>query len=296
MKKAKLLSILMPLFALGALSGCKPKEEEGPVYSYDKTYHWVEGAEADKARHDYEDEPEKTVLPTCAEKGKTYELCKVCGYEKETPKNALDHELIEDTEKSVPSTCSVAGKKVEKCKNCSFTTTTDLEKTSHTFGEGVSKTDSASRQYKEYECSICHTKTIKYSIKFNSFNSTNAPSASDDGYKLASSAGKPTSWNVSLEAGEYEVYFSAKYSSTGVGYSLDGRGIAVKYNDTEVEFDSSLTEEDLGLSTTEYKEFSFFKITATGGQDVLSLENPYYRFVFEGAADITFVKVAAKAQ
>ena len=293
MKKAKLLSILMPLLTLGSLSACGPKEEPKTEYSYDKTYHWVEGAEADKAKHDYQDEPEKTIQPTCTEKGKTFELCKVCGYEKETPQNMLDHELVEDTAQGKAATCSEKGKIVEKCKNCTFTKTTDLEKTSHSFGEGVSKTDSASRAYKEFECSICHSKTIKYSVKFNSFNSTNAPSASDDGYKLASSTGKPTTWNVSLEAGEYEVYFSAKYSSTGAGYSLDGRGIAVKYNNTEVEFDSSLTEEDLGLSTDEYREFSFFKITATGGQDVLSLENPYYRFVFEGAADITFVKVAA---
>lgn len=286
MKKAKLLSILMPLFALGALSGCKPKEE-GPAYSYDKTYHWVEGAEADKARHDYEDEPEKTVQPTCTEKGKTFELCKVCGYEKETPQNMLDHELIEDTEKSVPSTCSVAGKKVEKCKNCTFSKSTDLEKAGHAFGTGVEKTEGG-KTFLEFECSTCHQKGNNL-VAFNSIEVDGDTATSG---KLPNTAGTFGSWKVCLPAGEYQVFFNAKFGDNGENRSFgDSRGIEVKYNDSMVEFDGTKTAEDHGLTKTAFTRFSFFNIVATGGVDTLEIQNPYYRIVFDINSDIEFIPV-----
>lgn len=304
MKKGKILSILLPMFVLGGLTACggtteqsgetqkeENKEEEKTTYQNDKTYHWTKDDKSDKVKHEYEDEPNKTVQATCTSKGKTFQKCKVCNYEKETEVKMLDHDLVVDEAASKASTCGEAGKKVEKCKNCEFTKSTDLPTSAHTFGAGVEKTEGG-KTFLEFECSTCHQK----GNNLVSFASVQVDGDTATSGKFPTTDGAFGTWNVSLPAGEYNVYFTAKFSSSGANYAFSGsnsRGIAVKYNDVEVEFDGTKTAEDYGLSTSEFKEFTFFKITATGGNDVLALQNPYYRLVFDVASDIVFRPVQA---
>ena len=291
MKKTKLLALLMPLLAL-SMSGCG-EEEKAPEYMHDKNNHWLVDAEGNvqegsKAKHDYEEVAEKAVAATCSADGKKVEKCKVCGEEKESKVNKLNHELVDDAASNVAASCSQEGKTVQKCKNCDYKKETPIAKTAHTLGAGVEKTEGG-KTYLEYECSVCHQKTTNM-IKFTEWESI--VGTFESGKLSTEPFGIPT-WNVNLPAGEYNVYFEAKYSSSGAGKNMTDRSVAVTYNGADVSFDATLTEADLGLSTSEYREFTFFKITATGGNDKLTLQNPHYRFVFNPDGYIVFRPVVA---
>ena len=288
MKKTKLL-VLLPLLALGGLSACSGND--GIIeYGCDKTYHWIIGDEAAKAKHTFEDEPNKKIESTCKENGKTYKICTECGFEKVDDLKLVDHVLSIDESLTVPATCSAEGTKIEKCANCDFTHTIPIAKTAHTFGAGVEKTEGG-KTFLEFECSSCHAKGNNL-VSFASVESSGDTATSG---KMPDTNGEFVSWKVSLPAGQYDVYFSAKFSPSGANYAFSGsnsRGIEVKYNDELVDFDGTKTAENYGLTTTGYKEFTFFKITATGGIDTLAIQNPFYRLVFDVASDIVFRPVA----
>lgn len=290
MKKTKLLTILLPILALGGLASCGNKNDDEFEYECDTQYHWLKGDTETRTKHRFEDEPEKAIPSTCSVQGKTFKVCKDCGYESSKDSPFADHVLSVDSSLRVNSTCSEAGHDVEKCANCDYTHTIPLEKTAHTFGAGTEKTDGG-KTFLEFECSTCHAK----SNNLVAFNTVEVDGDTATSGKFPTTAGSFGSWKVSLPAGEYEVWFSAKFSSSGANLPFSGtdsRGIEVKFNGTTVEFDGTKTAENYGLSTSEYKQFTFFNITATGGNDVLELQNPYYRLVFDVASDIVFKPVA----
>lgn len=331
MKKSKLFNLLMPLMAM-SLVGCgETGTESESKYTRDATYHWIEDVENSKGEHQFEHNDAKSVPATCSAKGKDVETCKVCGYDKETDTAKLRHKYVVDEAQTTESTCTTAGKKIEvceyckdvkttnlslashnmvddptatvtatcsqpgktvkKCSNpgCTHTEETPIEKTAHVLGTGTLKNDNG-KEYYEYECGTCHNK-VQNRVKFTEWASIEGEFDSEN--KLSTSpVGMPT-WNIQLPAGEYAVYFEAKISTTGK--TLKNRSVKVTFNGTEVDFDNTKTDEDLGLTTSGYSEFTFCNITATGGVDKITLQNPHYRFVFNPDGYVTFKPVATAA-
>ena len=318
----------MSLFAM-SLAGCG---EDKPKYQYDAENHWVEGAEGAKVAHEFEDNEEKSTAATCLDKGIKVRTCKICGYDESTETKKLGHKYAVDNETSTASTCTVAGKKVEKCANCGDTKETPLSLASHNMAEdtaastqptcstpgtivkkcsnpgcshtesenvgtsahnlgaGVAKDDNG-KEYYEYECSTCHNK-VQNRVKFTEWASIEGEFDSENKLSTSPVVGMPT-WNIQLPAGEYAVYFEAKISTTGK--TLKNRSVKVTFNGTEVNFDNTKTDADLGLTTSGYSEFTFCNITATGGIDKITLQNPHYRFVFNPDGYVTFKPVATAA-
>ena len=336
MKKAKLLSILVPLMAMG-LAGCgngSPTIKDGTKYESDTSSHWTvgdDGTAGTKEKHTFVEDAAKSTPATCSAKGEKVEVCSVCGYEKktsvskaahtyvedttaseastcskagkkvekcsacddvkETALSKLDHTYVEDTSAKVNPTCSTEGKKVEKCSVCQDVKETALPKSAHTLGAGTQKTENG-RTFSEYECSTCHNKVTSM-IAFNTFT---VEAGSFENGKISQDPVGRITWNVQLPAGEYDVYFEAKFSSSsGANRTFETRRVELTYNGTAVDYDKTKTAEDVGLDSSSYKAFTFCKITATGGVDKMTLENPNYRLVFDTAGYINFVPVSTAA-
>ena len=151
----------LALFVSLALTACGGGK--GPAWENDKTYHWhtVDGEVADKERHEFEEDKSKAVAATCKAEGKKVEVCKVCGYVKETPIKKLDHTFVADTsKKNKPATCSEEGIEYLVCSVCGETKENKIAKTDHTWGEwvidGTAKCGEAGSRSRE--CSECHKK------------------------------------------------------------------------------------------------------------------------------------------
>ena len=92
-----------------------------------------------------------------------------------------------------------------------------------------------------------------------------------------------------------------KYSSTGADTSLNNkeaagkehdRGVTVKLNSFQVDIAETRTAEDMGLSTSELKYCVLAPVLdLTGEMDMVSFENPYYRFVFDKESYIIFQEI-----
>ena len=155
----------LAIFASLALAACGGNggQNDGPKWESDKTNHWhinADGEKVDKASHEFEEDTAQAVAATCSAEGKKVEICKVCGYVKETSIKKLNHTFVEDTAKSVAPTCSAEGKKVEKCSVCGFEQETKLAKTEHTWSDWANDEGAKCGQpgTRSRECSICHQK------------------------------------------------------------------------------------------------------------------------------------------
>lgn len=291
MKKTKLLSILMPLFAM-SLVGCGNGEDKGVAKrEFDSSGHWIveaDGTKGAKEKHTLVEDTSKAKAATCSAEGEKVEKCTVCGYEKKSTVSKLAHNYVEDTASYKAPTCGAEGEKVEKCSVCSDVKKTPIDKTAHTLGAGTEKTE-GERTYFEFECSVCHNK-VSTLIAFNTMT-IEAGSFADG--KISQDPVGRIAWNVQLPAGDYDVYFEAKFSSSsGANRTFETRKVEVTYNGTSVEFDKSKTAEEVGLDSTDYKAFNLCTITATGGIDKMTLENPNYRLVFNTEGYINFKPVA----
>ena len=341
MKKSKLLSILVPLMAMG-LAGCgngntekKDDEKVNNTTSYesDTTNHWTVGADGTagtKEKHTFVLDEAKGTPATCTAKGEKVEVCSVCGYEKksavskkshtyvedataseastcskagkkvekcsacgdvkETALSMLDHTYVEDTAAYVAPTCSSEGKKVEKCSACQNVKETALPKSAHTLGTGTEKTENG-RTYYEYECSTCHNK-VSSMIKFNTYT-VEAGSFADG--KISKEPVGKIAWTFQLPAGEYDVYFEVKFSSSSsaANRTFASRKVELTFNGEPLTYDNEKTPEQVGMTSSGYTSCTFFKITATGGVDKLTISNPDYRLVFDETGYINFKPVAA---
>lgn len=296
MKKIKILSVLMSLMAMG-LAGCGNNGgEKDATYGSDASGHWTvaeDGTKGEKAKHDLKEDASKGKAATCKEAGEKVEVCSVCGYEKKTTLSKLSHEFVEDAAASTTSTCSVPGKKVEKCKNCTEKKETDLPLAAHTLsGAGTAKTDDNGREYTEYTCSTCHG-VVSTRIAFNTFTVT--AGEFKDG-KISQDPVGEIAWNVQLPAGDYDVYFEAKFSSSsGADRTFETRKVNLNYNGVDVEYDKTKTAEDVGMNSSDFVAFTFCSITATGNVDTMKLQNPNYRLVFDTEGYIVFKPVATVA-
>ena len=285
----------MPLFAM-SLVGCgeKGETETNEKFESDATNHWKvaeDGSKVDKAKHTFAEDTSKAKAATCSTEGEKVEVCSVCGYEKTSKINKLDHTYVEDTAASKAATCSTEGKKVEKCSACQDVKETPIAKTAHTLGAGTAKTDDKGREYTDFECSVCH-QTVSTRIAFNTFEEISGTFAEG---KIAKDGGE-IGWTFQLPAGDYDVYFEAKFSSSSGGNrTFETRKVVVSYNGNNVEYDTSKTAEDVGMNSSEYKACTFFTIKATGGVDKMTMQNPNYRLVFDTEGYIVFKPVATVA-
>lgn len=153
------------LFLSLALTACGGGKSNGgdAKWESDKTYHWhtVDGEVADKARHEFEEDKSQEVAATCKAEGKKVEVCKVCGYVKESPIKKLDHTFVADTSKTnKPATCSEEGIEYLVCSVCGETKENKIAKTDHVWGDwaidGTAKCGEPGSRVRE--CTICHEK------------------------------------------------------------------------------------------------------------------------------------------
>ena len=334
MKKLKVLSVLMPLFAM-SLVGCgeKGETETNGKFESDATNHWKlaeDGSKVDKAKHTFVEDTSKGKAATCSKEGEKVEVCSVCGYEKTSKVSKLDHTYVEDTAASQAATCSkegkkiekcsvcgdvkesaiskvahtyvedtsayvaptcgATGKKVEKCSVCDDVKETTLDKTAHTLGAGTAKTDDKGREYTEFECSVCH-QTVSTKIAFNTYELI---TGTFDAGKISKDPVGEIGWTFQLPAGNYDVFFEVKFSSSSsaANRTFASRKVVVSYNGSNLEYDNTKTPEDVGMTSSAYKSCTFFTITATGGVDKMTMQNPDYRLVFDVDGYIVFKPVA----
>lgn len=105
--------------------------------------------------HDFIIWSEKSVAPTCTEKGSILKVCSKCGTEEIVEVPALGHDLIEEV--VTEATCAKAGKKLISCTRCDYMKTVAIEKLAHTEEEipavaGGCLTDGSTAGKK---CSVC---------------------------------------------------------------------------------------------------------------------------------------------
>ena len=148
------------LFLSLALTACGGGKGNGgeAKWESDKTNHWhvVDGEVADKAKHDFEEDASKAVAATCKAEGKKVEVCKVCGYEKETTIKKLDHTFVADTNKtSVPATCKAEGVEYLVCSVCGETKENKIAKLDHTWDDGVATGTCGEAGKITYTCTAC---------------------------------------------------------------------------------------------------------------------------------------------
>ena len=147
------------IFTALALTACGGggKSEE-LKWESDKTNHWhlnAEGEKVDKAAHEFEEDPAQAVAATCSSEGKKVEICKVCGYVKESKVNKTDHTWGEWTDKA-GDYCGPSEQEHE-CTVCHTKESKTLSIVQHTW---VKKGDGAEGDggvaYDIMECSVCH--------------------------------------------------------------------------------------------------------------------------------------------
>lgn len=273
MKKIKLVGLLSLLLSLGVV-GCG--ESDAPVYESDKTYHWLLTPEGEvdketKVKHEF-GEPVIVTPATCTAVGKQKEICKVCGYVKESDTKKLDHVMTVDVpSKKVDPTCDVAGKTVKKCANCDHEEETAIPAKGHTFTSTTISTyvEGVSSAVVHEECSTCHQKRITVdAMKYTKLQGSKK-SAPDETLKL----------NANNDYVEYKFTMPAAFTGTAalygwVDYWKDGsnnndqRGftsrksgqgfnVSLNINDQEVEITNLGTYESMGMTAGQGGNGSF---------------------------------------
>ena len=139
-------------------------------------------------------------------------------------------------------------------------------------------------------------------IKVADFNPSSTNTIGSDGKCSVQSAGSYVDyWIKAPKAGAYQMVVSCKFSSTGAGFPLNDkeavgadndRGVTVKLNSFQVDIAATRTAEEMGLNTSDYAQCVLAPVLdLTGGNDMVSFENPYYRFVFDLNSYIIFQEI-----
>ena len=111
--------------------------------------------------HDYKDQTEGKVEPTCTQPGSKVQKCSRCNDTKTVEIPALDHDWVDDETGRVEPTCTQPGSKNQHCSRCSETKTgVEIPATGHTFGdweivEGKEPTCEGKGEEKRV-CSVCN--------------------------------------------------------------------------------------------------------------------------------------------
>ena len=184
--KSKIFTTLAVFLSMALVAcGGKPSEGPGAGWEKDKTNHWhlVDGEVTDKAKHEFEEDASKAVAATCSQEGKKVEVCKVCGYEKETTIKKLDHNFIPDTSKeSVAATCKAEGVEYLVCSVCGEKKENKLAKLEHTWDAGVASGNCGEAGKITYTCTACgETKQETSGYIPHSWEKTGEVAAADGG-------------------------------------------------------------------------------------------------------------------
>ena len=284
--KGKFLTTIVLFMGL-ALTACggtpTPSSQELP-WEHNNTNHWhvnADGEKIDSAKHEFEEDSEKAVAATCEEDGKKVEVCKVCGFEKETKISKLGHKW-DNGEVTKTATCSEPGEKTYKCTNPGCTATKvepilaehDLQPVTHAQGEGeVAETVK--------KCS----KDAYYQIEWRADDAAAVLSvASDrksDGYVKLSKQGTGAStiewtiWSPAALKGRFWIDITGNTSNIWTRENTSGaQSLYYTYNDTttnintwknkvelngvEVDFENAtykIGEEDVKFGELTYSDF-----------------------------------------
>ena len=237
------------------------------------TYHWhigEDGKKVDNAKHEFEEDASRSVAATCSADGKKVEVCKVCGFEKETKINQLSHDWDEGRVTKEGS-CSVPGEKTFTCKLCGETKVEEI-KADHVWGAATPVAGAADEaDYNTFVCTVCGAKKIEFAAKQASGKSvlTGSLKADDtfpDYMKLTSNGNSVEYKFNSTIAGNAKIYqrgvmdywfdgstnnqtrnYYAGKNSTDGNFTLDVNGAAVDYSwSKEVTYEQMLPGEAQG--------------------------------------------------
>ena len=128
-------------------------------------------------------------------------------------------------------------------------------------------------------------------ININDFDPDSEASFSSG--KLPTTPGATVVWKVKApKAGIYQMIMKGKVSSSGDSSSLGSRHLYAKVNGFESQSNGygDRMYDDAGLDHDNYNAFVVALVNLTGNEDAISLENPYYRVVFDMESDVVFAE------
>lgn len=130
-------------------------------------------------------------------------------------------------------------------------------------------------------------------IAIGDYDPDSVGSIGSDG-KLPTTEGSTVVWNVKApKAGIYQMIMKGKVSSSGDSYSFDSRHIYVTVNEDQEQANNygDRMYTDAGLDHDNLNPFVVALVKLTGKEDAVSLENPFYRVVFDTEADVVFAQI-----
>ena len=108
-------------------------------------------------------------------------------------------------------------------------------------------------------------------------------------------AGNPVLYNVKVaQAGLYQMIMKGKVSgSSGTDSNFNSRSVKVTVNGWESQANTYGTRlyGDAGMNTSTQVPFVVALVNLTGNEDVIALENPNYRIVFDMTSDVIFAQI-----
>ena len=161
----------LAIFASLALASCggTPAESSAPELEWqtNNTNHWhinADGEKIDNAKHEFEEDTAQAVEATCKQEGKKVEICKVCGFVKETKINKLEHQF-DDGVVTKEATCAEPGVRTYTCSLCGEKKTEEIV-ADHTWGEATPVAGAADEaDYNLFTCTKCGAKKIEIVAK-----------------------------------------------------------------------------------------------------------------------------------
>ena len=241
--KGKFLTTLA-LFASLALTACggTPAESQEAKWESDKNSHWhlnAEGEKVDKASHEFEEDPAQAVAPTCSAEGKKVEICKVCGYVKESKVNKTDHTWGEWVEKA-GYYCGPSEKEHE-CSVCHTIETEVCGIKQHTWEvTGSVEAGDGGLAYNLVKCSVCQRTGLMLAVKnadgTNNMTVTGTPKTAPEGCVKLGAADDYIMGAIKLDAaktgrifmrGSMDYWYTESNQNEQKGI-YDGKGVADK--------------------------------------------------------------------
>lgn len=162
MKKSIFTTLIV--FAALALTACGASSGGGEWKS-NSTKHWHENGDkkTDEAAHTFEEDKSKAVAPTCSAEGKKVEVCKVCGFVKESKVNKLAHTYGAWTNKD-GAYCGPSEREHE-CSVCHAKESEALPIVQHTWVEtGTVAEGDGGHAYSLVKCSVCQKEGLMVAV------------------------------------------------------------------------------------------------------------------------------------
>ncbi len=291
--------LALAITACGGAGSQTPASQELP-WEHNNTNHWhvnAEGEKVDTAKHEFEEDAAQSVAATCEKEGKKVEVCKVCGFVKESKINALGHDW-DGGEITKEATCSVPGERTFKCKRegCNatkvepITAEHDLQPVAHTQGEGevaetVKKCSKDAYYQIEWraddaaaELSVSGDRKsggyVKLSSQVKADNTGTAsyiiwkiwsPVAMKGRFWIDITGNTSNVWTRDNTSGAQSLYYTYNDTTTNINTWKN----KVELNDVEVDFDTAtypIGEENVKFAELTYSDFG--ELASAGGATI----------------------------